>query len=167
MTEEDKEEREKRAKKERVLHARISESLDEEIKDHASKLGVSVSNLVRNVLQNTFGLVEDIVTDGTNIASAARRSAGAAPAAKQPASDDAGAKPTASPKPEILGWQEALLNLNGVCDRCNAILPKGTRAAIALFEGGVGPRTFRCTNCLKEEIDHAPEPTADTDSDES
>ena len=37
-------------KKERVLHARISDSLDQELKERASSLGVSVSNLVRNVL---------------------------------------------------------------------------------------------------------------------
>jgi hypothetical protein len=127
-------------KKEKVLHARIPESLDGEIRDHASRLGVSVSNLVRNVLQNAFGLVGDIVADTTTIAQAARSSS-APPAAPAP-----------GPPAGVIGWQEALLNLNGVCDRCNTILAKGTRAAVAIVDGP-GPRPFRCLSCL-EELSH-------------
>jgi hypothetical protein len=189
--EEEKKEREKkeRERKEKVLHTRISESLDEELRGQASRLGVSVSNLVRNVLQNTFGLVEDIVTDSSNIASAARRSAGsppppaaspggegftvgrvppaAAPAAPAPAAGPAAPAPAAGPvEPLILAWQEARLNLNGVCDRCNAILAKGTRAAVAIFEGGAGPRTFRCLNCLEEELDHGTDPAGEPEPDQ-
>ena len=134
-------------KKEKVLHTRIPESLDEEIKEHASNLGVSVSNLVRNILNNAFGLVGDIVADSTHIASAARFHAPPRPQPPPPTS------PPPSPEPQVLGWQEALLNLNGVCDGCNAILPKGTRAAIALFDRP-GPRAFRCLTFLREDLDH-------------
>jgi len=134
-------------KKEKVLHTRIPESLDEEIRGHASQLGVSVSNLVRNILQNAFGLVGDIVADTTSIAQSTR-------AVTRPT-------PPASPPPpaqgQIIGWQEALLNLNAVCDRCNAILPRGTRAAIALFDVP-GTRVFRCLNCLGEELSHGSGP---------
>jgi len=154
---------EEKERKEKVLHTRISESLDEEIREHASHLGVSVSNLVRNVLQNAFGLVGDIVADSSNIAHSARRASppspgvtvGPPPAPPPPAPP---APPAPPPAPSILGWQEALLNLNGVCDRCNAILPRGTRAAIALFEGA-GPRTFRCQPCLAADLppDQTPE----------
>jgi hypothetical protein len=147
-------------KKEKVLHTRIPGSLDEEIKDQASQLGVSVSNLVRNILQNAFGLVEGIVADSSNIASAARSTA---PAPRPPPRPEAEAPPPPR-EPQILGWQEAVLNLNGVCDLCNAILPRGSRAAIALYDVP-GPRAFRCLTCLEEEI-HDPdrrgqEPDAD------
>ncbi len=54
-------------KKDKVIHTRISDSLEKEIKKEASSLGVSVSNLVRNCLSNTFGLVEEIVSDSSNI----------------------------------------------------------------------------------------------------
>ena len=46
--------------------------LDAELKTRAKGLGLSVSTLVRNVLSNTFGLVEDIVTDGASVARHAR-----------------------------------------------------------------------------------------------
>src|SRR5262245_53293210 len=57
-------------RQERVLHARISESLERELKERARLLGLSVSNIVRNVLASSFGLVEDIVSDGADIARA-------------------------------------------------------------------------------------------------
>ena len=47
-------------KKERVLHTRISDALDRELRDKAAELGVSVSKLVRNALLTTVDLVENI-----------------------------------------------------------------------------------------------------------
>ncbi len=141
-------ERAEREKKERVLHTRIPESLDEEIRERSARLGISVSNLVRNALQNAFGLVEDIVADAASIGRSAR-GAGAQPA--EPGRPDAPA--AAAPGPgRVLGWQEAVLELNAVCDRCNAILTRGARAAIAIIEG-TGPRPIRCLPCLKEVTD--------------
>src|SRR5512147_2084609 len=55
-------------RKERVLHTRVPESLDRQLSHKARDLGLSVSTVVRHVLLNTFGLVEDIVTDSTNLA---------------------------------------------------------------------------------------------------
>jgi hypothetical protein len=46
-----------RARKERVLHTRIPASLEEEIKRLADALAIPVSNLVRNILQDTVGMV--------------------------------------------------------------------------------------------------------------
>jgi hypothetical protein len=115
-------------RKERVIHTRVPESLDDEIKRKARRLGVSVSNLVRNVLEHTVELVEDIVTDGAEIA----RSAGGG--RRAPEADDG-----------LLGWQRAVLEVNAVCEHCNAILPRGRDAAIGL--SARGPARFRCAAC--------------------
>ena len=58
-------------KKERVLHTRISETLDRELRSRAEELGVSVSKLVRNALSNTIDLVENIVADSARVAGSA------------------------------------------------------------------------------------------------
>src|SRR5437667_10042904 len=55
-------------RKERILHTRVPDSLDRHIKRRARSLGMSASTVVRNVLLTTFGLVEDIVNDSTDIA---------------------------------------------------------------------------------------------------
>lgn len=134
-------------KKERVLHTRITEELEKQIKKEAGSLGVSVSNLVRNILLNTTDLVDNIVTDSVGVARSARHRPTPAPASR---SGDAGNRETAAADPpRTLGWQEAVLNLNAVCDQCNEILKKGSRAAIAIVEG-YGPRSTICLNCLKE-----------------
>ncbi len=121
-------------RKERVIHTRVPESLDDEIKRKARRLGVSVSNLVRNILEHTVELVEDVVIDSARIARAGRDEDFAEAAAP----DDG---------PLVLGWQRAVLELNAVCDACNEILPRGTEASIALTQGASAPR-FRCTRCL-------------------
>src|SRR5580704_6170354 len=59
-------------KKERVIHTRVPESLEAELRKRAEGLGMSVSNLVRNVLGHAFGLVGDVVADSHAIARAAR-----------------------------------------------------------------------------------------------
>lgn len=139
-----------REKQERVIHTRVSERLEQELKDRASALGVSVSNLVRNVLDNAFDLVEDIVADSARVASSASsgwravKGAGAGRAAP----------------PVVVGWQELVLNVNAVCSKCNAILPRGADAAIAIVSGS-GDRPIVCLSCL-EEIRHGePEPPSD------
>lgn len=124
--------RDREQRKERVIHTRVPESLDDEIKAKARRLGVSVSNLVRNVLEHTVELVEDIVTDGADIARSAAR----------PRREHAA-------EPAVLGWQRALLELNAVCDRCNGILPRGREAAIGIAAGGAA--RFRCIACLEGE----------------
>jgi len=128
-------------RKERVIHTRVPASLDQAIKRKAGRLGVSVSNLVRNVLENTVELVEDIVVDSARIARSARGEGDDEPGA--PGRARAAATPT------VLAWQRAVLELNAVCDACNAILPRGTEAGIAVLHPGAGavPR-FRCTACL-------------------
>lgn len=115
-------------RKEKVLHTRVPESLERHLKSRARGLGLSVSTVVRNVLLNTFGLVEDIVTDSTNIALAI-----------------AGADSV--PRGEVIAWQEVTLNRNAVCDHCNALLRKGMRAAIGVCPDSKMPPII-CDACL-------------------
>ena len=125
----------RKERKEKVLHARIPESLDSELKSRANGLGVSVSNLVRNVLQNTFGMVEDIVADSQHIARTRRREKETAEAPEREA--------------KVLGWQSLTLNLNALCDHCNDILPKGSTASLAVTDVP-GEPVFRCEGCVVE-----------------
>jgi hypothetical protein len=46
-----------------------------------------------------------------------------------------------------MGWQELVLELNAVCERCNAILARGMRGAVAVYDRP-GPRKFICPTCL-------------------
>jgi hypothetical protein len=128
-----------RERQERVIHTRVSERLEQELKDRAASLGVSVSNLVRNVLDNAFELVEDVLADSARVASSATSGWRAG----------RGAARRASAEPTVVGWQEIVLNLNAICSKCNAILPRGQEAAIGIVTGS-GDRPILCRSCLEE-----------------
>ncbi len=120
-----------------MIHTRVPESLEAELRERAQELGMSVSNLVRNVLGHAFGLVGDVAADAHAIARAARGDRKAvviAPAATAATSID-----------DVLGWQPIVLGKNALCARCNAILPRGDDAAI-----GAGTQLVVCPPCLKE-----------------
>lgn len=51
------------ARKERVLHTRVSEQLSDDIRRFAEDLRVPASNLVRNVLEEVFTMVDDVSDD--------------------------------------------------------------------------------------------------------
>jgi hypothetical protein len=132
-------------KKERVIHTRVPESLEAELRHKAQDLGISVSNLVRNVLGHAFGLVGDVVADSHAIARAARGKP-----------DDPDGKPatrpaTAAPPAidDVLGWQPMVLGRNAVCARCNAILPRGSDAASGVSET-TPARLVICLACLEQ-----------------
>jgi hypothetical protein len=130
--------------KDRVLQARIPEQLDDELRGRAEQLGLSVSTIVRNVLLNTFELVEGVVTDSSQIARAlsARHETLPTSQAALPAPPDGDADSAAS----VIGWQEVVLNKNGICEECNAILPLGESAAIGLPTGARA--ILLCMSCL-------------------
>jgi hypothetical protein len=118
--------------KDKVLQARIPEQLDEELRTRAEHLGLSVSTIVRNVLLHTFDLVEGVVTDSSQIAKVLT---GWTATPTQPDADST-----------VIGWQEAILNKNGVCEQCNTILPVGERAAIGVPTGS--RPVILCLGCL-------------------
>jgi hypothetical protein len=121
----DKPEPKPRLNKGKVLQARIPEQLDEALHDRAALLGLSVSTIVRNVLLNTFDLVEGVVTDSTELAQALRGRAKPSSTVLQDPEEQQDIR-------SVVAWQEAVLNRNGVCEKCNAILPMGERAAIGV-----------------------------------
>ncbi len=135
-------------RKERVLHTRIPEALDEEIRAQARELGVSVSNLVRNILRNTLGLVGDVVEDTANLT---RRALGEEPEARRPgaARSMRGLSPAAPGPSPVVGWQQITLNVNAVCAECNAILEKGADAAASVGGNPTAP-TLICPSCLEQ-----------------
>jgi hypothetical protein len=121
--------RKRRQTKDRVLQARIPEQLDDELRDRAEQLGLSVSTVVRNVLLHTFELVEGVVTDSAQLA---RTIGGRESLASPPPALEAPDPATPAGEAPVIGWQEAVLNRNGICDECNAILTIGERAGVGL-----------------------------------
>ena len=132
-------------RKEKVLHARIPQSLDREIKRRAQHLGLSVSTVVRQVLLGTFDIVEDIVADGADLALSI--TGGESRRANRTAQQRLASEPAGISEADVIGWQEVILNRNALCHLCNGILAKGTRAATGIRETP-GPAAILCVTCL-------------------
>lgn len=125
--------------KARVLHTRIPESLEDAIKTRARRLRIPVSNLVRNVLEQAFQLVEEVVDDGLEIAKTARRGAERVrEAALRARHGDNG----------IYGWQELILNRDERCQRCGTELDRGSRACRGLSDDPAARPVFLCGPCV-------------------
>ncbi len=137
----------KKERKERVIHTRVPESLDQELKDRAGALGVSVSNLVRNVLNHTFGLVEDMISDSATVARSAKGEERPEPIVAPSTSP-----PAATVEPAVFGWQTCKLAVNALCERCNDILPKGADAGVAVTNIPTQRPQALCLPCLNKEL---------------
>jgi hypothetical protein len=115
--------------KERWLHTRISEALQEALKREARRRRQPVSLLVRNVLEGTLDLVEDSVE--TSLGGAAR-------------SRD---RPRDATLDDVYGWQELVLNRIARCASCAASLAAGAEAWRGLTDRP-GPPAFLCHPCV-------------------
>jgi hypothetical protein len=63
-----------------------------------------------------------------------------------PAAEDRTTTQPAAGRDRVFAWQQAALNLNAVCDQCNAVLAKGQLAAIGI---PIPERpVFLCLECL-------------------
>jgi len=152
-------------RKERVLHTRISEPLAEDIRRMAEDLRVPVSNLVRNVLEEAFSVVEavtdnvgDLIEDVVDEAERTRgrirsrrhslrqrrrrRGAGHCSGA-----EDAAAPAERAEHPEVIGWQPLILNQPQSCADCEEPIERGERSFAGVTAAGLGD-VYLCRDCM-------------------
>jgi hypothetical protein len=120
-------------RRERWLHARISQDLDEALKREARRRRSPVSLVVRHALETALDLVEDLVEDGMKIARTSQR---------------LGRRQAGRGLAEIYGWQEVILNRGADCARCEARLAVGEAAHRGLRDRPGGAALFLCRACL-------------------
>jgi hypothetical protein len=161
-------------RKEKVLHTRVSEPLDEAIRRAADELRVPVSNLVRNVLEDVFdvvekvtGNVEDLIEDlgdggygrtrrhrARHLARRFRREFGVARAEDEEAEAREVATPPEPPKParrefpDVVGWQPLILNGPQPCADCGREVARSERAFVGLTASGLSG-TWLCPSCMQ------------------
>ncbi len=132
-------------RKDKLVQARVPEDLDATLREEAKERRVSVSQLVRNVLEDAFNLVEGVVGNTArlteNVSRDARRIAESARGRKSPP-----APPAAFAS--VYAWQEVVVQRAGVCAKCGRTLARGERAAVGLSDDAEAPRLWLCGNCL-------------------
>jgi len=156
MDTDDSRQAEGRQRKERVLHTRISERLDETLRRAADELRVPVSNLVRNVLEDAFVVVETVAENVGELVDDVIEEAGRVRGEFQRRARRHGhyrrshRAPVREVRPEfseVMGWQPLILNAEQHCADCGRELRRGERGYLGMRAEGQS-RTYLCRSCL-------------------
>jgi hypothetical protein len=147
-----------RERKDRLIQTRVPESLESALKDEATRRRLPVSQLVRNILEDTLQIVGDVV-DGVDAIvqdsiklgrNVARSRAGAAPA---PVATPAPAGPPVAREDDlsdVYAWNEVVLHRPANCSRCGAGLDAGSSAFAGLRDDPSRGRAWSCPPCVTE-----------------
>ena len=157
-------------RKDRLIQTRVEEDLDEALRAAAKQQRVTVSQLIRNVLHDTFHLVDDIVVNTTNLTEAVKRDARRIAASAQGFASEARAAaarvapavsngaaapaPTALATPaasealdSVLAWQEVVMGRERSCARCGTLLARGAKGFLGVPDDPAAARPFICAAC--------------------
>jgi hypothetical protein len=148
-----------RHRKERVLHTRISEQLSRDIRQMAEDLRVPVSNLVRNVLEETFSVVESVTGDMGELLEDVIEQAERASdrihhfqhrrRERESREADRRQRPERPEKfEEIEAWQPVILNAPRRCDGDGREIRRGDQAYVGLTASGLSG-TYLCPPCVE------------------
>ena len=138
-------------RKDRIIQTRVPKDLETTLKEAAERERVSVSHLIRNVLEDTFHLVDNIVADSAQLVDSVRRDAlklaatarGDKPrgAVEAPADD-------ADPLAQVEAWQDVIVNKPCQCQSCGTALARGNHAFRGLGTTPSQPSVWLCPDCL-------------------
>lgn len=162
--------------KDRLIQTRVPESLESALKQEATRRRLPVSQLVRNILEDTLQIVGDVV-DGVDAivqesialgrqvgqgVARARSTTGAATSASAPGQPEpqADAPPEAETETEtdaaaavaalddVYAWNEVVVNREAACSLCATVLSAGATAFVGLRDDPTRARAWSCTQCI-------------------
>lgn len=137
-------------RKDRVIQARVPEDLETTLKEAAEKRRMSVSHLIRNVLEDTFTLVDHIVADSSALVEQVSRDAKRVAASVRGDSETAAQVSAEDLLNSIDAWQDVIVNKPCHCIECNAQLKRGQRAyrGLSPLAQKELPAVWLCSNCI-------------------
>ncbi len=142
-----------RPRKDRLIQTRVPEDLETTLKEEAERRRLTVSHLIRSILEDTFQLVDDVVTDfdkvvteSVDLARNVSRNARKLAAKTQ---RERPAKPNWDRSlDDIYGWNELVLQRDAKCRRCGDEIEAGGRAFIGLSDKARRNRVWLCSPCM-------------------
>lgn len=141
-----------RERKDRLIQTRVPESLESALKEEATRRRLPVSQLVRNILEDTLTIVGDVVDGvdaivqdsiklGRNVGQHVTRARAAAEPAKPEPADDLS---------DVYAWNPVVLHRDAACARCHTALAAGTSAFVGMRDDASRGRAFLCASCIAE-----------------
>ncbi len=140
-------------RKDRLIQTRVPEKLESTLKQEARKRRTTVSQMIRNILEDTFELVDGvvasvdaIVSDSVELAQKVGRDVRRMGEAKG-RTRTACLAPLPDADPRLSGihaWQAVVLNRPVACTRCGCELPRGSDAYRGVGDDPARPEAFVC-----------------------
>jgi hypothetical protein len=130
-------------RKDRLIQTRVADELDATLREEAKKRRLSVSQLIRNVLEDTFTLVDDVVNGTAKLAQQVRRDA-------LRIRDSAQGLTRSSTEKEFQNievWQAVTLAGPTRCADCKAQLNLGESAMMGYSSDPSVRPVWVCMNC--------------------
>lgn len=148
-------------RKDRVIQTRVPKDLESTLKEAAERERVSVSHLIRNVLEDTFNLVDNIIADSAQLVDTVRRDASKLAASARRTeltTENKQDSVTTTTQPtldessidEVEAWQEVLINKPVPCAHCGALLVRGAKALRGLSTTSGTASVWLCPPCLSD-----------------
>lgn len=148
-------------RKDRLIQTRVPRGLERALKREAEKRRLSVSHLIRNVLEDTFDLVDHVVTevdaivsDSVGLAKQVQRDARRIAESARGHGRPRGARGVRVAEPgddalaHIYAWNKVVLNRPARCARCGAPLERGSEAHLGLTQQPNARPTWLCDECV-------------------
>lgn len=132
-------------KRDRFLHLRIDDELESKIQDEAERKRIPISILVRDILNDAFDLVENVVD---NVGALVEDVVGDAGRFARSLGED---KDELDPE-EVVAWQKVRLNRAAECPFCGVEMKAGDSAHLGLMPGKSG-QVFVPEGCKHAEPD--------------
>lgn len=157
--------------KDRIVQTRVPRDLETTLKREARRRRLTVSHLIRNVLEDAFQLVDGVVANVDalvddsvelvrRVGSDARRAAGVArrEATRGEAPADPGAAPETGSDTDlshVFAWNHVVLNRATSCSRCGRAMARGSEAHTGLSDEPGHARAWLCGDCIDALADDA------------
>jgi hypothetical protein len=140
-------------RKDRLIQTRVPRDLEETLKREAERRRVTVSQLIRNLVEDTFQLVDgvvadvdQIVRDSVGLARSVRRSARRLTAGRGEQGEPV--PPESADPAGVFAWSEVVLERPARCSRCGRRLARGERGYVGLSQAVPAPRAWLCPACI-------------------
>ena len=151
-------------RKDRLIQTRVPEKLESTLKQAAAERRTTVSQMIRNILEDTFDLVDGVVasvdaimSDSVELAQQVGRGVRRMSDAKPPTRPPCPA-PLAGARARLAGvhaWQAVVLNRPVACARCGLELPRGSEAYRGVGEAPAATDAFVCAASVQALADGA------------
>jgi hypothetical protein len=126
-------------RKDRLIQTRVDGDLEETLREAARQQRMTVSQLIRNLLEDTYTVVDGVVADAKHLAKVVSSDARAIALAARGRRDQVAA---------VEAWQEVVLGKLQTCARCGTTLTRGDKGLMGVTSDRPGaPRLWLCTDC--------------------